>query len=64
MTSPTEVHRKIVYGICLGFLTMIIRLKANYPEGVLFSILIMNMLTPLIDSFILGRTNTRMANNG
>lgn len=61
VTSPTSPLGKIVYGICLGFLTMIIRLKANYPEGVLFSILIMNMLTPLIDSFILGRTNTRMA---
>ena len=61
VTSPTSPLGKIIYGICLGFLTMIIRLKANYPEGVLFSILIMNMLTPLIDSFILGRTNTRIA---
>lgn len=60
VTSPTSPLGKIIYGICLGFLTMIIRLKANYPEGVLFSILIMNMLTPLIDSFILGRTNTRI----
>lgn len=61
VTSPTSPLGKILYGVCLGFLTMIIRLKANYPEGVLFSILIMNMLTPLIDSFILGRTNTRIA---
>ncbi len=57
VTSPTSPLGKILYGICLGFLTMIIRLKANYPEGVLFSILIMNMLTPLIDSLVLGRTN-------
>jgi RnfABCDGE-type electron transport complex D subunit len=57
VTSPSSPLGKIMYGICLGFLTMIIRLKANYPEGVLFSILIMNMLTPLIDSLILGRTN-------
>ena len=60
VTSPSSPLGKIIYGICLGFLTMIIRLKANYPEGVLFSILIMNMLTPLIDSFVLGRTNTRV----
>lgn len=60
VTSPTSPLGKIIYGICLGFLTMIIRLKANYPEGVLFSILMMNMLTPLIDSFVLGRTNTRI----
>lgn len=57
VTSPSSPLGKIIYGICLGFLTMIIRLKANYPEGVLFSILIMNMLTPLIESFIMGRTN-------
>ena len=57
VTSPSSPLGKILYGICLGFLTMIIRLKANYPEGVLFSILMMNMLTPLIDSFVLGRTD-------
>ena len=57
VTSPTSPLGKILFGIGLGFLTMIIRLKANYPEGVLFSILIMNMLTPWIDSLILGRTN-------
>lgn len=57
VTSPTSPLGKIIYGIGLGFLTMIIRLQANYNEGVLFSILIMNMLTPLIDSLILGRTN-------
>ena len=60
VTSPSSPLGKILYGICLGFLTMIIRLKANYPEGVLFSILIMNMLTPLIDSLILGRTNQNL----
>ncbi|MEG0593233.1 MAG: RnfABCDGE type electron transport complex subunit D, partial [Coprobacillus sp.] len=49
VTSPSSPLGKILYGIGLGFLTMIIRLKANYPEGVLFSILMMNMLTPLID---------------
>lgn len=60
VTSPTSPLGKILYGIGLGFLTMIIRLKANYPEGVLFSILIMNMLTPWIDSMILGRTNQKI----
>jgi len=57
VTSPTSPLGKILFGIGLGFITMIIRLKANFPEGVLFSILLMNMLTPLIDSFVLGRTN-------
>ena len=57
VTSPTSPLGKILFGIGLGFLTMIIRLKANFPEGVLFSILMMNMLTPWIDSLVLGRTN-------
>lgn len=60
VTSPTSPLGKIIFGIGLGFLTMIIRFKANYPEGVLFSILLMNMLTPLIDSFVLGRTNQKV----
>ena len=61
VTSPTSPLGKIVYGISLGFITMLIRLKANYPEGVLFSILIMNMLTPFIDNVTLGRTDQHQA---
>lgn len=61
VTSPTSPLGKILFGIGLGFLTVIIRLKANYPEGVLFSILMMNMLTPWIDSLILGRTHKNTA---
>ena len=61
VTSPTSPLGKILFGIGLGFLTMIIRLKANFPEGVLFSILMMNMLTPWIDSLVLGRTNKNIA---
>lgn len=60
VTSPTSPIGKIIFGICLGFLSMLIRLKANYPEGVLFSILIMNMLTPFIESLTLGRTDVNI----
>jgi len=60
VTSPTSPLGKVIYGVCLGFLTMLIRYKANYPEGVLFSILIMNMFTPMIDNLTLGRTNQKM----
>ena len=59
VTSPTSPLGKILFGIGLGFLTMIIRFKANYPEGVLFSILLMNMLSPWIESLCLGRTNQK-----
>ncbi len=59
VTSPTSPLGKILFGIGLGFLTMIIRFKANYPEGVLFSILMMNMLSPWIESLCLGRTSQK-----
>lgn len=61
VTSPTSPLGKILFGIGLGFLTMIIRFRANYPEGVLFSILLMNMLSPWIESLCLGRTNQKQA---
>lgn len=49
VTKPLTVKGRIVYGIALGVITMIIRLQGNYPEGVLFSILIMNMFVPVLD---------------
>ena len=48
-TKPLTRKGRIIYAIALGIITMIIRLRSNYPEGVLFSILIMNMFVPLID---------------
>lgn len=49
VTSPIMPLGKLIMGVGCGLLTMIIRLWGAYPEGVSFSILIMNMLTPLID---------------
>lgn len=60
VTSPTDPFGKIIYGIGLGFITMLIRIKANYPEGTMFAILMMNMLTPMIDGLSLCRTNKNM----
>lgn len=48
-TTPTTIPGKIVFGIGCGCITMIIRLWGSYPEGVSFSILIMDLLTPHID---------------
>jgi electron transport complex protein RnfD len=50
-TTPTTTMGKVIFGIGCGLITMIIRLYGSYPEGVSFSILIMNILTPHIDSF-------------
>ena len=51
VTSPLLPAGKVVFGIGCGVITMLIRLFGQYPEGVSFSILIMNCLTPLIDTF-------------
>lgn len=49
VTSPIMPLGKIIMGVGCGLFTMIIRLFAGYPEGVSFSILLMNIITPLID---------------
>lgn len=49
VTSPSVKKGQILFGAGCGFLTMLIRLKGGYPEGVMFSILIMNCFAPLID---------------
>ncbi len=38
-----------MFGICAGALTVLIRLKGGYPEGVMFAILLMNCFAPLLD---------------
>ena len=53
VTSPMTSLGKIIFGIGCGLITMFIRLYAALPEGVSYSILIMNLLVPLIDKFVL-----------
>lgn len=55
VTSPILPKGKIVFGIGCGIITMAIRLWGAYPEGVSFSILLMNIMTPLIDNFFIKR---------
>ena len=49
VTSPTTPIGQSLYGLCLGLLTIIFRHLTPYPEGVLTSILTMNMLVFIID---------------
>ena len=49
VTSPTTNFGQVLYGVCLGILTVVFRFLTPYPEGVLTSILTMNMLVFLID---------------
>ncbi len=56
VTTPYTNKGKIVFGIGCGILTAVIRLYGGYPEGVSYSILLMNVLTPLIDRFTYPKT--------
>lgn len=49
VTSPISVKGGIVYGIGIGFITLMIRYFGSYPEGMSFAILIMNSTVPLIN---------------
>lgn len=49
VTSPASSKGKIIFGLGAAFLTVVIRFWANYPEGVSFAILIMNILSPYIE---------------
>ena len=51
VTSPINTLGKIIFGFGCGAITLLIRLKGGYPEGVCYSILIMNSFVPLIDKF-------------
>ena len=52
VTSPMNHRGMLVYGVCIGLLTVIIRLFGAYPEGMSFAILIMNAFTPLINTYV------------
>lgn len=51
VTTPTSNRGKLIFGAGTGFLIFVIRTFGNFPEGVAFSILIMNAFTPLIDQY-------------
>lgn len=51
VTSPITSKGKLIFGFGCGILTSIIRLYGGYPEGVSYSILIMNITVPLIDKY-------------
>ncbi|MDD4366521.1 MAG: RnfABCDGE type electron transport complex subunit D [Eubacteriales bacterium] len=49
VTTPVLPPGQIIFGLGCGFITMVIRIWGAYPEGVSFSILLMNILVPHID---------------
>jgi electron transport complex protein RnfD len=51
VTTPITAKGRLIFGIGCGVLTVLIRLFGALPEGVAFSILLMNAFTPLIDRY-------------
>ena len=54
VTTPITIPGRMVFAVGCAALTLILRWKSNLPDGVLFSILLMNMLTPAIDKLVDG----------
>jgi H+/Na+-translocating ferredoxin:NAD+ oxidoreductase subunit D len=63
VTGPSVRSAQVVFGIACGVLTVLIRLKGGYPEGVMFAILLMNCFAPLLDrgmrSKVFGRVEAK-----
>ncbi len=51
VTAPSTRKGQLVYGVGIGALTVMIRLKGGYPEGICYAILLMNPLSTVIDGF-------------
>lgn len=52
VTTPITRKGKLIFAAGAGAITVLIRLVGGYPEGVCYSILLMNCVTPLIDRYI------------
>jgi electron transport complex protein RnfD len=63
VTTPVTPWGRIIFGVGAGLITIVIRRWGGYPEGCSYSILIMNLATPLIDRYtrprILGEVRSR-----
>ena len=51
VTAPLTTRGMWIFGIGVGTITMLIRTVGEYPEGVMYAVLLMNAVTPLIDRF-------------
>ena len=52
VTIPITITGQIIFAVGAGAITVLIRLAGGYPEGVCYSLLLMNAVTPLIDRFV------------
>jgi len=62
VTSPVFSYSKIFYGIGLGIITVIIRNFGAFNEGVMFAIILMNAVSPLLDSMKINKPRQEVLN--
>ena len=55
VTNPTSASGRVLFAMGAAILTVLLRLNSNLPEGCMFSILLMNMFTPLIEQSLDGK---------
>jgi electron transport complex protein RnfD len=51
VTASSTPKGKLIFGLGIGALTYVVRVLGGYPDGVAFSVLIMNAFVPLIDTY-------------
>jgi len=52
VTAPASPRAQLIYGASIGTLIVLIRAWGGFPDGVAFSVLIMNMFAPLLDKLL------------
>ena len=55
-TTPVTIKGQYVFAIGAGILTAVIRVFGGYPEGVSYSILLMNLIVPIIETYTKPKT--------
>lgn len=64
VTTPVTPRGRIIFGLGAGIITMVIRRWGGYPEGCSYSILLMNLTTPLIDRYTRPKVFGEVRDNG
>ena len=60
VTAPVTTKGRFIFGVGCGIMTVLIRFYGGFPEGVNYSILFMNILTPIIDKYARPRLYGRL----
>lgn len=55
VTNPTSAAGRVLFAMGAAILTVLLRMNSNLPEGCMFSILLMNMFTPMIEQALDGK---------